>query len=326
VIRPDCRVELINKKGCDVLGYSKDELEGADWIEVCIPPEDRGNTRTAFDKMFCADEDPLEYYEGFIITKKDELRVVQWHNTYLKDDAGEIIAILSSGEDITFRKALQSKLAAQESEKRKQILAAVLEAQENERHEIAYELHDNVNQILTTCKILLETEVGKKDTSPFITNTYKYLQEAINEIRSLSHRLNPLQLNDLGLEGTIQELIHGFKGTSRFNFQFEVNNPVALKVIEPSIALSLYRITQEQISNIIKHANASFIRISINVMPEYIDLEIGDNGKGFDPRSIARGLGIKNIRNRAEFHKGTSYISSLPGDGCVLSVCIPIAS
>ena len=227
-------------------------------------------------------------------------------------------------EDTTTKKVLQSRLAAQESEKRKQILAAVLEAQENERHDIAFELHDNVNQILTTCKILLESEIKKQGGSVFVKNSYRYLQNAIDEIRNLSHRLNPAHLEDMGLEESLREMLHRLDIAGKFDVQLTINDPAALRQIDYHISLSIFRIVQEQINNILKHADASFVRISIELSKQFIDVEIVDNGKGFIPTSVNRGLGLTNIRNRAEFHRGVSHINSAPGEGCVLSICLPL--
>jgi PAS domain S-box-containing protein len=324
VIKPDQTIELINKKGCEVLGYEKGEIEGLNWFDQFVPAEDREEARSNFTQMLQSDYEPVNYYANTVLTKEGDIRFIQWHNAYLRDEAGLIIAILSSGEDVTFKKILQSRISSLQAEKRKQILAAILEAQENERYEIAYELHDNVSQILTTCKILLESEINSKEASPVVTNTYKYLQNAINEIRNLSHRLNPAQLEEIGLEDSIRHLVQRLAIARKFDVQFEVNDPKALKKLDYHISLSLFRIVQEQMNNILKHADAGFVRISINILGKFVDIEIMDNGKGFDPKTTAKGLGLKNIRNRAEYHQGRSYISAAPGEGCSLSVCIPI--
>jgi PAS domain S-box-containing protein len=324
VIRPDETVELINKMGCNVLGYKKEEIEGKKWFDSFVPKDKREESRIQFMKLFQNDTQPIEYYENAVLTKENEIRIIQWHNAYLRNEYGEVIGILSSGEDTTSKKLLQSRLAAQESEKRKQILAAVLEAQENERHDIAYELHDNVNQILTTCKILLESEIKKEGGSVFVKNSYRYLQNAIDEIRNLSHRLNPAQLEDIGLEGTLEEMLHRLELAGKFDMQLSINDPMALRKIDYHISLSIFRIIQEQVSNIIKHADASFVRVSIDLSPNFIDVEISDNGKGFNPNTVVKGLGLANIRNRIEFHQGTSHVNSAPGEGCALSICIPL--
>ena len=324
VIKPDETVELINKRGCEVLGYRKEEIEGAKWFDHFIPLDEREESRSHFMQMLQNDNQPIEYYENAILTKGNDIRIIQWHNAYLRNEQGEVIAILSSGEDTTSKKVLQSRLAVQESEKRKQILAAVLEAQENERHDIAYELHDNVNQILTTCKILLESEIKKEGGSVFVNNSYRYLQNAIDEIRNLSHRLNPAQLEDIGLEGALKEMLHRLDIAKKFDVQLAINDSHALKQIDYHISLSIFRIIQEQVSNIIKHADAGFVRIAIELSKQFIDVEIADNGKGFNPKTVVKGLGLANIRNRTEFHRGTSHVNSYPGEGCTLSICIPL--
>lgn len=324
VIKPDETVELVNKKGCELLGYEKEEIEGSKWFDRFVPEDEREESRSYFKQMLQNDTPPIEYYENAVLTKQNDIRIIQWHNAYLRNEQGDIIAILSSGEDTTTKKVLQSRLAAQESEKRKQILAAVLEAQENERHDIAFELHDNVNQILTTCKILLESEIKKQGGSVFVKNSYRYLQNAIDEIRNLSHRLNPAHLEDMGLEESLREMLHRLDIAGKFDVQLSINDPAALRQIDYHISLSIFRIVQEQINNILKHADASFVRISIELSKQFIDVEIVDNGKGFIPTSINRGLGLTNIRNRAEFHRGVSHINSAPGEGCVLSICLPL--
>lgn len=325
VIKPDQSVELINKKGCEVLGYSKEEVEGNNWFDLSIPAEDREEVKLQFEKSISDVFEPIEYYENAVITKNNELRFIQWRNACLRDDDGRVIGIVSSGEDITLRKVLQHRLSSMEDARRAQILAAALEAQENERHEIAYELHDNVNQILTTCKILLESEIAKNPSSHFINNSYRYLQDAIDEIRNISHRLNPAQLEEIGLEGALRELIHRLDIAGRFKINLFISDAGMLKNLDYNLALSIFRIVQEQTSNIIKHADASMVDINLNLSKQYIDLEVADNGRGFELKKVVRGLGLKNIRNRAEFHKGTTYINTAPGEGCVLSVCIPLA-
>ncbi len=324
IIRPDETVELINKKGCELLGYGKEDIEGRNWFDLFVPEDEREETRHYFSDLIQNNSDPIEYFENAVITKQNEIRIIQWHNAYLRDEDGEIVGILSSGEDTTSKKVLQSRLALQESEKRKQILAAVLAAQENERQEIAYELHDNVNQILTTCKILLESEIKREGGSVFVTNSYRYLQNAIDEIRNLSHRLNPAQLEDIGLQESLEEMLRRLNSAEKFKVHLEINDTVALKEIDFHISLSIFRIVQEQIHNIIKHANASHVQISVELSKQFIDVEISDNGKGFNPKELSRGVGLANIRNRAEFHGGITHVSSAPGEGCNLSVHIPI--
>lgn len=323
VLNPDFTVHMINKTGCRLLGYAKDEIVGKNWFENFIPSDDRQALIQTHTEALYANSKAFEYYETGVLTRSGELRLIKWHNTFLKDGSGNIIASMSSGEDITEKRILESMLARKEKEKRKQIVSAVIEAQEKERKEIAYELHDNVNQILTTCKLLLEGEVLGEKTSPLVEKAYEYLQLAINEIRSMSHWLNPTQLTEIGLQESIEEVIQRIAISGKLHIKLTINDSEQLKKTDPNVRLSLFRIVQEQVNNILKHAAATRVWIQITVSEQSIDLEIKDNGKGFNPKKVRKGLGLRNIQSRAESHRGTTHIYSAQGEGCSLSVCIP---
>ncbi len=93
--------------------------------------------------------------------------------------------------------------------------------------------------------------------------------------------------------------------------------------IEPSLKLTLYRILQEQLNNIVKHAKATAVRVEFFNQENFIRLVVTDNGKGFDIKTIKKGMGLDNIRNRAELQNGTAEIESHPGEGCRLTIHIP---
>ncbi|MGC8720342.1 MAG: MASE3 domain-containing protein [Thermodesulforhabdaceae bacterium] len=105
VIGTDGRVQLINKKGCEILGYTEDEIIGKDWFENFIPEEERHKVKSIFSRMTSGEIDPFEYAENMIITRSGEKRIISWHNSVIKDGNNQqIVAVLSSGEDITERR------------------------------------------------------------------------------------------------------------------------------------------------------------------------------------------------------------------------------
>jgi PAS domain S-box-containing protein len=324
VLRTDQTVESINSIGCDILGYTKEEIEGYDWCEQFVPAESRDENRRAFSNLI-KDSGPVnEYVENFVLTRSGDVRLIKWRHAHLRDDDGKLVGLLSSGQDISDRKALQSRLGQQEVEKRKQLLSAVLEAQEDERREIAYELHDNVNQILTSCKLLLEQEMLTGDSSAYVVNTHRYLRSAMDEIRSLSHRLSPSQLDDLGLEDSIHSLIERANLCSAIDVRFLFTPAQDDHTVSATLSLSLLRIVQEHLNNIVKHSGATEACITLDLSGNTADLEVRDNGKGFDLSTTKRGLGINNVYNRTELHGGQAYINTYPGEGCTLSICIPL--
>jgi PAS domain S-box-containing protein len=104
VITADQKVSLINKKGCEILGRDESEIIGQNWFDTYVPEGERDTVRKIFEKLMAAEIKPVEYFENSLVTKTGEERIIAWHNTLMRDDNGNIVAILSSGEDITERK------------------------------------------------------------------------------------------------------------------------------------------------------------------------------------------------------------------------------
>lgn len=110
VIDENARVTNINKKGCDLLGYRKDEILGKNWFNNCLPVEYRNETNLIYQKLMTGEIQAAEYYENPVLTKSGQIKTIAWHNTVLKDDNGSIIGTISSGEDITDRKQMEEQL------------------------------------------------------------------------------------------------------------------------------------------------------------------------------------------------------------------------
>ena len=103
-------ITLINQKGCEVLGYEESELVGKNWFDTCLPVQIREEVKPVFRRLMAGEIEPVEYYENPIVTRFGEERIIAWHNTVLTDDAGNVIGILSSGEDITERVRAEEEL------------------------------------------------------------------------------------------------------------------------------------------------------------------------------------------------------------------------
>jgi PAS domain S-box-containing protein len=117
----DGRVTLINKKGCEILGYEPEELIGKNWFDIIIPERARDEVKAVFNRLMAGDILPVEYFENPVLTKTGDERIIAWHNVILKDGAGNVIGTLASGEDITKRKQAEESLIA--SEERYRLLA-----------------------------------------------------------------------------------------------------------------------------------------------------------------------------------------------------------
>jgi PAS domain S-box-containing protein len=324
-IDADQIVRFINERGQALLEASKKDIIGKNWFDHFLPAEIKEETRRLFFAFLQTGKLPVQHHENRILTAKGNIKIISWYQAVITEEDNEVSGILSLGEDITDKTLLLHRLSAQEEMKRRQLISAVIDAQEKERQEIALELHDNVNQILTTCKLLMEQEVHNGNASPFVANAGRYLQNAIDEIRNISHRLNPVSPAGLSFKQAIEEMIGKINISSKLKATVVTKGSRFLNDLPASVSLSIFRMLQEQVSNIIKHAAASKIAITIYAGKEAVDFEVKDNGKGFDLRTATRGLGLRNIYSRAELHNGKVYIDSAPGKGCLLSVHIPVS-
>lgn len=227
--------------------------------------------------------------------------------------------------DITQKVEIEAQLTEERERSRREIIQAILNAQEKERDEIAYELHENVNQMLTSSKLMLEVAAEKQDLSPeFIRRSLGYISEAIAEIRKISHSLRPATLQDISLEAAVGEAVQEINSSGRLAVEYFYSFAGSRKHVKPEIQLAVLRMVQEQLNNITKHAGASEARITLSIKESKLLLVISDNGIGFDVLLTKKGLGLNNITNRVEYYNGTIRINSAEGEGCILEIDIPL--
>jgi signal transduction histidine kinase len=143
------------------------------------------------------------------------------------------------------------------------------------------------------------------------------LQFCINEIRILSRQLSAPSLGKIRMKDSIKELVETITATGKADIKLDTNGIHDLEVTE-EMHLAIYRILQEHLTNILKHAEATMIRIVIDHVDEAIFIKVTDNGKGFNPEEKKGGIGIANMMSRAESMGGRLSINSAPGLGCVL--------
>jgi PAS domain S-box-containing protein len=217
--------------------------------------------------------------------------------------------------DVTERNQMENRLSK-----------AILDTQEQERFQISAELHDNVNQILTgavfTLGILKKSEMDSSRKEA-VETTNKYISMAIEAIRKISHRLAPPSFNLVDFSDSIRMLLNSMNIDKQYRIEFACNISPETKMKE-DMMLNIYRILQEQLSNIHKYAAATLIEVSLNVADGRAKLYIADNGKGFDMHTPRTGIGLRNIERRAALFSGYCHIDSTPGNGCCVKVLLPV--
>lgn len=238
---------------------------------------------------------------------------------------GKAMRIVGAIQDVTEMKSLERKLIQQEKNNRLKLMRSIIEAQERERRSVALELHDNVNQILTSCKLMLETAREQRDNSALIERTYTHIKKAINEIRKISHDLSPSTLEDIGLEEAIEQMIETINLTGKIKITHHYTNKHIDTSMKMDDKIAIFRIIQEQINNVVKYSRANNARIKVIAAEDKVQIAIEDDGVGFDVKNFKKGLGLKNIENRVEYYEGTLDIQSKTNTGCKMDVILNLS-
>ena len=219
---------------------------------------------------------------------------------------------LLNEEIIRQKAALQKETAL----RHKLVTEAVIQAQESERSIIGLELHDNVNQVLTTVKLHNEMVMqGVGDPNTLLKKSSGYLVDCINEIRAISKRLSAPTLGNISLEDSVKDLLASVNINNKVKITQQISG-LNCEMLRGDIHLAVYRILQEQLNNVLKHADASELHVALNNDTKILRLLISDNGKGFDTNNKKEGIGLMNMRTRAETLNGSFNLNSAPGNGC----------
>jgi signal transduction histidine kinase len=222
------------------------------------------------------------------------------------------------------RKQLEERLMQEEIKKRKQLNHASIEAQELERNNISKELHDNVNQILMSAKLFMDAAQKNPDQSKeMLDKAVEYQMLALEEIRKLSKTLSTSLVKMVGLRESVDDIVMNMKQLQKLEVKFAFNSRVEDKLSNDQ-KLMLFRIIQEQTSNIIKHAGARNVQILLNENKGTVNLVISDDGNGFDVEQKAKGIGFINIYSRVDVYNGEVSVISSPGNGCILELRFPV--
>jgi PAS domain S-box-containing protein len=236
-----------------------------------------------------------------------------------------ITTIVDMSEILLKQKNIDTrKLDKQTKLKTSQIAYAVTKAHEQERSDIGKELHDNVNQLLAVSRLYIDM-ASKNDANKemYLRRSSEYSLNAIEEIRKLTRGMITDVIKDIGLCEAIDKTIKDAMEIHPIKIICTQDNLIE-KRLNDKFKMNIFRIVQEQLNNILKHAKASMANISLSQNKNTILLSITDNGVGFNITKRMKGIGMKNIKSRAKFFGGNANFVSQPGKGCTLTITFPV--
>jgi two-component system, NarL family, sensor histidine kinase UhpB len=318
----DGRRTFFNKPWREFTGRSLDERFARDWIES-VHPDDRAACTEAAGAAF-REREPFEI----------EYRLQRFDGEYRwvidrgapRLEGGRFMGYVGACVDVTAMKESEARLRESESQLRR--LAARFEvAQERERTSVARELHDELGQTLTALKLemarivpdLLKQRIDH-DAIDRLQSMIGTLDAAQETVRRLATSLRPPALDHLGLATAIE--LEGAALARRTGIRCRVVGNKRVAKLDPAQTTAVFRIVQEALTNVVRHASASAITISINGTSRSTSVKIRDNGRGMSAAQMKNptAIGLLGMRERAELSGATLSISSQPGKGTIISV------
>ncbi len=306
---------LYNDGIIKTFGYRAVEVENVvDWWNEKLFPDDFKKVKEVIEEVF------KNRLQKFQLTYRfrcadDSYKYVFDRAFVIFDENGTPCRMIGAMQDITYQ-----------VEEEIRISKAIIDAQEQERSFIGGELHDNVNQILASSLLALnmvkKNQTKTEQSFQFIEMGKDHVLNAIEEVRKLSHKLAPASFDNSTLKDAFENLLQSFNINNRF--MVKLNFDELCNGLNGDIQINLYRILQEQIKNIVKYSEANEIEITVTLVQDVILMRIFDNGKGFNVKTVKKGIGLSNIKKRAESFSGKFILNSAKGKGCEILVELPL--
>ncbi|MEO5685045.1 MAG: ATP-binding protein [Chitinophagaceae bacterium] len=290
------------------------------WMSV-IHPDD---ARVIADKIITTRCPSAGFsFQYRVLSGQGSIKYIHAESNTELDAAGIPKGLYGTVQDITERVLLEDKLTEERRSRQIEITAAVLTAQEKERASIGEELHDNLNQILGAAKMYIElAKTDRQNKQSLLDRSSGCIVSVIEKIRAISKILAGPGIQ-VGLFNSIRILIADSMIASAIKIRLQEHNLKEI-IINEKLRLTIFRIVQEQVNNILKHSNATSATINLYRLGNEVLLNIKDNGAGTDFLKQTQGVGIQNIRSRAGLHDGNVILVSKPGKGYELKVAMAL--
>jgi PAS domain S-box-containing protein len=319
-VAADGRFLFVNRAWKETLGYSEADLEQRKVFDI-VHPAALPHCRAAFARVMAGEA--LHQVEAMFLTKDGRTIAVDG-NAAPRRLGEQVIATQGFFRDVTERR--------QAAELRRQLLRQLLSAQEDERRRMARELHDGIGQSITGLLLGLRT-LAETPTLEAVRGRADDLREialaALEDVRRLARGLRPSALDEQGLAAALENYVDDYQLAHEIPVTLDVAVPPEHRLPE-EVETTLYRITQEALTNTARHAAAKHVDICLACGPGFVELTVVDDGQGFDPEAFFRDpaahqhFGLSGMRERAVLLDGTFTLWSKPGEGTRIQVRLPL--
>jgi PAS domain S-box-containing protein len=308
-----------NRGAEELFGYSAAEAIGQH-IYLIIPDDRREEEKEVLARLGRGEK--VDHFETVRRRKDGRLVHISLTVSPVRDGSGKIIGASKVARDITARIA----------EADLELWTRLVLAQEDERRRIARELHDQLGQQLTALRLTLEMLKMRSDERPELRAQIETLQElALQLDKDVAFRvweLRPLEMESVGLHAALTQYVQNWSQHFGVNVQLHAS-PGSGEHLPPEVAITIYRVAQEALNNIVKHARAARVDVVLERRGGYVSLVIEDDGRGFDQAAAESGrprFGLIGMRERAALVGGELQIESAPGRGTTVFLRTPVES
>jgi PAS domain S-box-containing protein len=340
------KVTLVNKKGCEILGYEESEIVGQSWFDSFVPERDRRKVKEVYNKLMAGEVEPVEYFENSVLTKSGEERIIAWHNTFLRDDFNNIIGTISSGEDVTQHKRAEQQI----QEHRTELLhVSRLSTVGEMASGLAHELNQPLCAILSYANACLHSLKSEKRDIDQITRNLeavasqcKRAGEIVHRIRDFVQKRQPhkttIEVNDL-----IQDVVSFVNSDVRNNnvvVQMDLEEQLSLVLADAiqieQVLLNLIRNSLDAMNGTSPDKRQLTIKTSMS-SKDIVETSISDTGEGlpeelvdriFDPffttKSDGLGIGLSISRSIVENHGGNLWAGTNSNCGSTFRFTLPV--
>ncbi|MDB6015948.1 MAG: Multi-sensor signal transduction histidine kinase [Pedosphaera sp.] len=323
------RFSYVNPKFAEMFGYTQAEMVALPSMLNIVTEEDRDRAGANLRRRLSGEIKPVPYQ--FHGRKKDgEMIMVEVHGIPTQLNGKAIV--IGTIQDVTERERSEAALK-QTTEQLQTLSRRLLELQEAERRHIARELHDEIGQALTALKINLQAVQrlsGMATLAPRLTDSISIVDRTLRQVRNLSLDLRPSMLDDLGLCSALRWYADQQAQRAGLSIQFMAGELGAR--LEPALETACFRVAQEALTNIVRHAQATTVRVHLESDGDSLHLTVHDDGIGFDPEHLeqqterGRSLGLLGMKERASLIGGRVELKSAPRAGTEVHAWFPITN